>query len=91
MAFRYWIGLNTADALLTAVGLSLGAGEGNALLSLFALRFGVPGMLYLKTLFAISLGGIIWQRGKKRMLTMMNYLMLAIVFYNLLTITYALR
>lgn len=91
MAFRYWIGINTADALLTAVALSLGATEGNFLLGLFATRFGVPGMLYLKTLFAISVGGIIWQRGKTRMLTAMNYLMLAVVFYNMLIITYALR
>ncbi|MBI4338856.1 MAG: hypothetical protein HY680_02760 [Chloroflexi bacterium] len=88
MALRYWIGLNAADALLTAVALSMGAMEGNPVLTLFALRLGIPGMLFVKALFAIALGGVIWQRGKVRMLMIMNYVMLAVILYNMLTITY---
>lgn len=90
MALRYWIGLNAADALVTAVAISLGAAEANPLLRLFALRLGMSGMLFVKALFAIALGGVIWQRGKVRMLTVMNYAMLVVLLFNMLMITYAL-
>ena len=39
---------------------------------------------------AIALGGIIWQRGTLRTLTGLNYLMVGIVIYNMVVITYTL-
>ena len=90
MALRYWITLNAADAVLTAIGLALGATEANPVLNAFALRLGHPGMLFIKTLFAIAVGGVLWERSKVRMLTGMNYLMVAVVIYNMIVITYTL-
>lgn len=90
MALRYWIGLNAIDALLTGLAIALGAVEGNPILNLFALRLGHPGMLFIKTLFAISVGGILWERGTMRILTSMNCLMVGVVFYNMIVITYTL-
>ena len=88
MVLRYWIGLNAADALLTGVGLALGAVEANPLLNLFAEHLGHPGMLFVKTLSAIAIGGILWERRKTRILRSMNFIMLGVVFYNMLIITY---
>ncbi len=90
MAFRYWIGLNIIDALLTGFALALGAVEANPLLNLFATHVGHHGMLFIKTLLAISLGGILWERGSIRILTGANSLMLCVVIYNMLVITFIL-
>ena len=90
MALRYWIALNAADAVLTAMGLALGATEANPVLNAFALRLGHPGMLFIKALFAIAVGGVLWERSKVRILTGMNYLMAAVVIYNMIVITYTL-
>ncbi len=90
MVLRYWIALNAADAVLTALGLALGATEANPVLNAFALRVGHPGMLFIKALFAIAIGGVLWERSKVRMLTGMNYLMTAVVIYNMIVISYTL-
>ncbi|MEE9248454.1 MAG: DUF5658 family protein [Dehalococcoidia bacterium] len=90
MELRYWIGLNAIDAVLTGLALALGGVEANPILNLFASHMGHPGMLFLKTLFAIALGGIIWQRGTLRTLAGLNYLMVGIVIYNMVVITYTL-
>ncbi len=68
----------------------MGGVEANPLLNLIASRLGDPGMLFVKTLFAIALGGILWNRGNMRTLTKLNYLMVAVVMYNMLIITYTL-
>lgn len=88
MAFRYWIGLNAADAVLTGLAIGLGAQEANPILNLFSSNLGDTGMLFVKSLFAIALGGIIWERRKRRMLMGMNTLMIGVVIYNMLAITY---
>ena len=90
MAFRYWIGLNAIDALLTGLAIVLGSVEANPVLNLFASHMGNPGMLYVKVLFAIALGGVLWERRKVRILTGMNILMVGVVIYNMLVITYIL-
>lgn len=90
MGLRYWIWLNTADALLTGLALALGTSEANPLLNLFAAQLGNPGMLFVKLLFAIALGGILWQRRTMRVLNVMNFLMMMVVIYNMLVITYTL-
>jgi len=90
MALRYWIGLNAIDALLTGLALALGAVEANPLLNLVAGSLGHPGMLFVKTLFAIALGGILWERRRVRVLAGLNSLMAGVVIYNMLVITYIL-
>jgi len=90
MGLRYWIWLNTADALLTGLALALGTSEANPLLNLFAAQLGNPGMLFVKTLFAIALGGILWQRRTFQILNGMNFLMMMVVVYNMFVITYTL-
>lgn len=90
MALRYWIGLNIADAALTGLALALGTAEANPVLRLFAAQLGYLGMLFVKGLFAISVGGVLWQRGKVKMLTVLNVGMLGIVIYNMVVITYTL-
>ena len=90
IALRYWISLNAADAILTGLGLWLGAVEANPVLSLFADRLGHPGMLFMKTLFAIAVGGILWERSQFRILYGLNYVMALVVVYNLLVIAYLL-
>ncbi len=90
MVLRYWIALNAIDALLTGLAILLGAVEANPILNLFAFRLGHPGMLFVKVLFAIAMGGILWERRKVRILTGMNFLMVGVVTYNMLVITYIL-
>ena len=43
-----------------------------------------------KAILATALGAIIWWRGKKHMLAVMNYAMVCVVVFNMLVITYAL-
>ena len=90
MVFRYWLGLNAIDAVLTGLAIALGGAEANPLLNLFAMHMGNQGMLFVKTLFAISLGGVLWNRHKIGLLSKLNYLMMGIVIYNMLVITYTL-
>jgi len=90
MAFCYFIGLNVADALLTGVAIALGAIEVNPVLSLFSVQLGLPKAMFVKTLFALSLGGVVWQRRKLRVLKVLNYIMLGIVISNMLIMSYAL-
>ena len=47
-------------------------------------------MLFVKMLFAIALGGILWQRRAMRVLNAMNFLMMMVVVYNIFVITYTL-
>ena len=68
MVFRAWIGLNAADALLTWLAFSMGAVEANTILSVFASSLGSEGMLLVKILFAVAVGGILWNRRKARVL-----------------------
>ena len=88
MVLRYWIGLNVIDALLTGLSIALGGVEANPILNMFALRLGSNGMLFVKTMFAIALGGILWERRKIQTLATMNSVMVAIVLYNMIVITY---
>ena len=85
-----WLGLNTADALLTGLSFSLGALELNPFLATLALALSLERMLLIKLLFAVAVGGALWQRRAYRMFRLLNYAMIAVIMYNALIITYAL-
>jgi len=85
-----WLGLNTADALLTGLSFSLSALELNPFLATLALALSLERMLLIKLLFAVAVGGALWQRRAYRMFRLLNYAMIAIIMYNALIITYAL-
>ena len=90
MSLRYWVALNVIDALLTSLAFNLGAAEANPMLNLFTLHLGNAGMLFVKVLFAVSVGGVLWERRKFRSLNFMNLVMVGVVIYNMLIITYTL-
>ena len=90
MIFLAWIGLNGADALLTGLSFPLGAVELNPFLGTMALALSVERMLMIKVLFAVALGGALWQRGATRMMRLLNWAMVWVVMYNAMIITYAL-
>ena len=85
-----WLGLNTADALLTGLSFSLSALELNPFLATLALALSLERMLLIKLLFAVAVGGALWQRRAYRMFRLLNYAMIAIIMYNALIITYVL-
>ena len=90
MALLAWVGLNIADAILTGLSFSLGAVELNPFLGTMALALSVERMLVIKLLFAVAVGGALWQRRALRTLRVLNFAMVAIVMYNALIISYAL-
>lgn len=90
MALLAWIGLNFADALLTGLSLPLGAMELNPFLGSIALAFSIERMLFIKILFAVAMGGALWQRNAFKVLRVLNFAMVGIVMYNAMIITYAL-
>lgn len=90
LVLQAWIGLHAADALLTGIAFPLGAIELNPFLAIIAASFGVEHMLLMKLLFSGAMGGTIWLCGKRRMLRTMNWIMLGVVLYNAMIITYAL-
>lgn len=90
MVLRAWIGLNAADASLTWLSFTLGAAEGNFILSLLADSLGPAGMLFIKVLFAVAVGGILWNRSAFHLFGALNWAMVGIVTYNLLIISYVL-
>ena len=67
-----------------------GAGELNPFLGTLALSLSIQQMLLIKVLFAVALGGVIWQRQALRTLRLLNFSMVLIVLYNALIITYGL-
>ncbi len=90
MTLLAWMGLNSADALLTGLALHLGALEINPFLGSIALGLSIERMLVIKTMFAVALGGALWQRNARRPLRVLNWAMVMIVAYNALVITYGL-
>ncbi len=90
MTLFAWIGLNTADALLTGLSLPLGAMELNPFLGTIALALSIERMLFVKVMFAVAMGGALWQRNMVRPLRVLNWAMVVVVTYNALVITYAL-
>ena len=90
LLLQAWIGLNAADALLTGIALPLGAMELNPFLASVATSLSIERMLLMKVLFAVALGGAVFLRGKTRVLRFMNWIMVGVVLYNALIITYAL-
>lgn len=85
-----WVGLNAADALLTGIAIPLGAVELNPFLASIAASLSIERMLLVKILFAVAMGGAVVLRGKTRMLRFMNWIMVGVVLYNAMIITYAL-
>jgi len=90
MILLAWIGLNGADALLTGLSFPLGAIELNPFLGTIAVVLSLERMLLIKILFAVAMGGALWQRRAFRSLRLLNWIMAMIVMYNALIITYAL-
>jgi hypothetical protein len=90
MTLLAWMGLNSADAILTGLALHLGALEINPFLGTIALGLSIERMLVIKTMFAVALGAALWQRNRLRPLRVLNGAMIVIVMYNALVITYAL-
>ena len=90
MLLQAWIALNAADALLTGVSFTLGAMEINPFLGTIALALSLERMLLIKVLFAVAIGGALWNRRAFRMMRVLNWALVAVVAYNALIITYAL-
>lgn len=90
MVLLAWMGVNGADALLTALSLALGASELNPFLGTIGLTLGTQTMLVVKLCFALSIGGVLWERGAFRVMRTLNVAMVLVVFYNALVISYAL-
>ena len=90
MLLQAWIGLNAADALLTALSFALGAVELNPYLGTIALALGPQRMLMVKLLLAVAIGGALWQRKAHGTLRVLNGAFVLVVMYNALIITYAL-
>ncbi|MEE9325274.1 MAG: DUF5658 family protein [Dehalococcoidia bacterium] len=90
MVLLYFVGLNFADALLTALAIVMGAVEVNPFVDLFSLELGLPKAMLIKILFALALGGVLWQRRKVRLLKVMNYVMLGVVVSNVFVMSYTL-
>jgi hypothetical protein len=91
MVLLAWMGGNGADALLTALSLALGASELNPFLGTIGLALGTQMMLAIKLLFALSIGGVLWERGAFRIMRTLNIAMVLVVFYNALIISYGLN
>jgi len=90
VALSNWIGLNVIDALLAALAMALGGAEGNPLLGFLASYIGNHAMLMVKLALATIIGGILWRRGRLRVLTGLNYLMLLVIVYNVVALYYLL-
>lgn len=90
MMLLAWMGVNGADALLTALSVALGASELNPFLGTIGLALGTQTMLVVKLCLALSIGGILWERGAFRVMRTLNVAMVLVVFYNALIISYAL-
>ncbi len=90
MILQAWVGLNASDALLTWLSFALGAVEFNPFLGTIALALSVERMLLIKMLFAVALGGALWNRRAYGMLRVLNWALVAVVAYNALVITYTL-
>ncbi len=90
MTLLAWIGLNGADALLTGLSFLMGAVEFNPFLGTIALALSVQHMLIIKLLFAVALGGALWERRAFHTIRVLNWAMALVVMYNALIITYAL-
>ena len=90
MILQAWVGLNAADALLTALSFPLGAVEFNPFLGTIALALSPERMLLIKLLFAIAVGGALWNRRAYRVMRTLNWALVGIVMFNALIITYAL-
>ena len=91
MTLLAWVSLNAADALLTGLSFLMGAREFNPFLGTIALALSAERMLIIKLLFAVALGGVLWQRRAFRTMRVLNWAMAWVVIYNALIITYALR
>ncbi len=91
MLLQAWIGLNAADALLTALSFAFGAVEFNPYLGTIALALSPQRMLAIKLLFAVAIGGALWQRRAHGILRILNWSLVMVVMYNALIITYALQ
>jgi hypothetical protein len=90
MVLLAWLGVNGADALLTGLSIALGASELNPFLGTIGIALGTQTMLAIKLLFALSIGGVLWERKAFRVLKMLNVAMIVVISYNALIISYGL-
>ena len=91
MLLQAWIGLNVVDVVLTALSFAFGALEFNPYLGTIALTLGPERMFAIKLLFAVAIGGALWQRRAHGILKILNWSLVVVVMYNALIITYALQ
>jgi hypothetical protein len=59
MVLLAWMGVNGADALLTALSIALGVSELNSFLDTIGLALGTQTMLVVKLCLALSIGGLL--------------------------------
>jgi hypothetical protein len=90
MVLLAWLGVNGADALLTGLSIALGASELNPFLGTIGIALGTQTMLASKLLFALSIGGVLWERKAFHVLKILNVAMIVVICYNALIISYGL-
>ncbi len=90
MVLLAWLGVNGADALLTGLSIALGASELNPFLGTIGIALGTQTMLAIKLLFALSIGGVLWERKAFHVLKILNVAMIVVICYNALIISYGL-
>jgi len=83
MVLLAWLGVNGADALLTGLSIALGASELNPFLGTIGIALDTQTMLAIKLLFALSIGGVLWERKAFRVLKMLNVAMIVVISYGL--------
>ena len=91
MLLQAWIGLNAVDVVLTALSFAFGALEFNPYLGTIALALGPERMFAIKLLFAVAIGGALWQRRAHGIMRVLNWSLVVVVMYNALIIIYALQ
>ena len=90
MVLLAWLGVNGADALLTGLSIALGASELNPFLGTIGIALDTQTMLAIKLLFALSIGGVLWERKAFHVLKILNVAMIVVICYNALIISYGL-
>ena len=83
MVLLAWLGVNGADALLTGLSIALGASELNPFLGTIGIALGTQTMLASKLLFALSIGGVLWERKAFHVLKILNVAMIVVISYGL--------
>ena len=90
MVLLAWMRVNGADVQLTGLSIAWYVSEMNPHLGTVGVALGTQTMLAIKLMFAMSLGGVLWERGAFRVLRVLNVAMIVVISYNALIISYRL-